>query len=234
MLLAHLVLKYPELYRVYAKLAIGARSYKMIDNSFVELDLVAMEITELLKAAEIVEADEIVLPELMDPARNLAKIRKIAQDLRGCQYQLQAVLHADSWGQAIDHIKRLCEIPNISVIGLPRPLASLAPFNKGRILLAKKIYMAGKKVHLLGSDLGFSELVGSHLGYIRSMDTSWFVSPLAVETWKAASTPSVLLSFPRPKDYVVNLEAPMSKMVTRFELEELMRYVDSAVTKWGG
>lgn len=175
--LAHLILKYPT---IYAKLKKNDFSYMILDNSFVENGLVSMSMEQLIKAAEIVGADEIILPDEMHPIVNIERanynLGSYSDSIKG--YKKMFVLHANSWKEAVDIIHSAVKTMDIDTVGLPRPIADLAPCGKGRVMLAKVIRdSTNKEVHLLGSQQGVNEFVGVDVSTIRSMDTSWFMNP---------------------------------------------------------
>ena len=59
MFLTHLVESSPE----YRKAAIEAPGYKILDNSLIELGG-AVDLKRILEAAEVIHADEIILPDV--------------------------------------------------------------------------------------------------------------------------------------------------------------------------
>lgn len=176
MYLAHLVLERPILYSESR----ARPSYKIVDNSFNELQY-AMNLDCLLEAVNIIRADEVILPDCIDSKQNIDLIKNSMRmiDCLGKYAKLKeikkmAVLHADTWEEAIKTIEELDVKDNgVSTIGMPKGICALAPFNKGRVLLSKLVRF--KSVHFLGS-IGLKEIIGSDVSNVRSMDSGWYLT----------------------------------------------------------
>ena len=151
MFLTHLVEKYPH----YAKLARDIDGYKILDNSLIELGG-AVDLKRVLKAAEIIGADEIILPDVFQngpatvDAVNLAL--STLNDLypeRRWPYKLMAVAQGKDENEWLNCYYSLLENPDIDVIGIPKVLAKIHP--KGRPYFVDEICeLKVKPHHLLG------------------------------------------------------------------------------------
>lgn len=190
MYLAHLVLKYGDT-EPYLRSRVDI-SYKIVDNSFNENNK-SSSLEDLERACSYMKANEVVLPDCLGAEKNIKLIQESILEIETEAYSLRhlnkmAVLHADTWSEALNFIDYFDRVGNsIHVIGIPKFTASLTPFGKGRVELAKLI--KHKQVHFLGSN-GFSELVGVDLRHIRSMDTGWFLKNLnmTLETERVNNT----------------------------------------------
>ncbi len=173
MYLAHLVLKYPEIYSKVSEYY----SYRILDNSFNELKG-AMSLEELDAAAKIVKPSEIVLPDCMDPYANLKLIEQSLDSIEDFEHlrglRKAAVVHANSYNEAWDVLRRLVSNRRVDTISMPRGISDLAPFSKGRVLLAHD-FRETKPFHFLGS-VGLHEITGCSLKSVRSMDSGWFLN----------------------------------------------------------
>jgi hypothetical protein len=200
MYLAHLVNKYPEQYSGKAV----QNNFKIMDNSLCENDLKSLSLEELLHAAEFIKADEIVLPDSIDPEESLY-LTAAASCKVGNKYRQMAVVHGETMEDCVSFFRFLTKLADVTTIGLPRPIAHLAPGQTGRIQLAHFIRENYSKynIHFLGSEFGMHELVGRRVSHIRSMDTAWFLKQSAME---------LSIMERRPKGLVVDLEEERYKL----------------------
>lgn len=175
MFLTHLILK-DKAYRDMAK---NHKGYKILDNSLIELDG-AMSMKDVLAAADLIEADEVVLPDVFVDGEATIKstteaLEKYKEELKN--YKTMAVVH----GETVDEWLRTFHIfsarPDIDVLGIPKVMQEqFTEYGQpGRPrLLSKVIDLTDKDIHLLGLWSSFDELryYGDDLKRIRSMDTS--------------------------------------------------------------
>lgn len=175
MFLTHLV----ENYSMYADNAARVPGYKILDNSLIECDG-AMSMETVLHAAEMIHADEIILPdvfqqgpETLQAVRDaLAYLGKLYLD-RNWPYKLMAVAQGRDEKEWYECYKTLLGMPEIDVIGIPKVLAKMHP--KGRPYFVNNLCnlgVADKEHHLLGLWYSLSELNEyDNLDRIRSCDT---------------------------------------------------------------
>jgi hypothetical protein len=225
--LAHLILKYPK---IYAKLSKNEFSYMILDNSFVENGLVSMTMEQLIEAAGIVGADEIIIPDTMNPIANIEQ----ANYNLGCyanaikQYKKMFVLHANSWREAVDIIHNNVRIMDVDTVGMPRPIADLAPCGKGRVLLSKIIREhTNKEVHLLGSQQGVREFIGMDLSCIRSMDTAWFVNPYFRNKLASGDEPHTIFREAAP-----DVDEETATLIPEYEFNFTKAAIEKFLRKW--
>lgn len=169
MFLTHMVLE-DEKYREFAKEYSG---YKILDNSLIELGG-AVSLEKVLEAAEMIAADEIILPDVFQDASATIKSVKESLDYlkeKGItKYKLMAVAQGSTVEDWSACFSVLCEMPEIDVIGIPKVLAKTHP--EGRPFFEQFWEGCEKEIHLLGLWYSFSEFMEyEHLDKIRSCDT---------------------------------------------------------------
>lgn len=173
MLLSHIILdneRYAEWVRINLK-----NSYKIVDNSIVELGK-AFNVENLLKAADKVEADEIILPdEFEDGEETIKKAKESINELKNKGYlgkfKLMVVCHAKSEKEFKRNFKKLEKIKEIDVIGIPKIICEWGDRNN-----FKNLYLnCNKEIHYLGCYDSFGELneIKNNKVYnkIRTIDT---------------------------------------------------------------
>lgn len=166
MALTHLVLKYPQ----YTKAMRDFKGYKVLDNSLIELGD-AMSMDNILEAAEIIEADEIILPDaFLNNKGTIERVEIALNDIckRNLPYNIMAVAQGKNLQEWADCFATLESIHEIDVIGIPKVLAKIFPAGRKTV---ESIWVASHKtIHLLG--LWYSLVELDYLGPdFRSMDT---------------------------------------------------------------
>ena len=172
MFLTHLVEKYP----FYAHLAKNVPGYKILDNSLIELGG-AVDLDRVLKAAEMICADEIILPDVFQKgpetleavADALKKMRELHPN--GWPYKLMAVAQGRTVEEWYECYVSLMKNPDVDVIGIPKVLAKKHP--QGRPYFVNNMcFLQQKPHHLLGLWYSLTELDSyDNLNDIRSCDT---------------------------------------------------------------
>ena len=175
MFLTHLV----EKDEAYRNMAINYNGYKILDNSLIELDG-AMSMRDVLAAADLIGADEVVLPDVFRNGSETIKstfnaLGEYKEELKN--YKTMAVVHGETVDEWIRTFLIFSARPDIDVLGIPKVMhkqfASYGIPGRARIL-NKVISLTDKKIHLLGLWEDLNELVHyhHHLTKIRSVDTS--------------------------------------------------------------
>lgn len=175
MFLTHLV----EEDEAYRNMAVNHKGYKILDNSLIELDG-ALSMQDVLNAAELIKADEVVLPDVfMDGEATIKSTTEALEEYKEelKQYKTMAVVHGKTEDEWLRTFLYFSERPDVDVLGIPKVMHKQFTENwqPGRpSLLGKVIDLTDKDIHLLGLWNGFNELhyYGSDLEKIRSMDTS--------------------------------------------------------------
>lgn len=176
MLLTHLVEKYPS----YVDEALKhADTYIILDNSLIELGG-ALSMERLIKAAEKVLADEIILPDVFKDGEatyqsTLKSIEWLREHNLLGRFNLMAVCHGTTEEEFTKCFNRLNDLPEIDVIGIPKVMSSM-PWVKDRSRKSlKNVFMhSHKKIHFLGSWYNLAELLdlGTDVwNKVRSVDT---------------------------------------------------------------
>lgn len=172
MFLTHLVLE-DETYRETAKKSSG---YKILDNSLIELGGSA-SLEKVLKAAELIDADEIILPDVFrnGPATlTLAKNYLEEYEKELSEYKVMAVTQGRTIEEWETSYRSLESFPGVDVLGIPKVLEVDMKEYEGRPGLVNK-YMGDctKEIHLLGLWYNIRELKEyKRPNSIRSVDTS--------------------------------------------------------------
>lgn len=174
MFLTHLV----EKYKMYAKVAQDVSGYKILDNSVIELGN-AVSIERIVKAAEKIQADEIILPDVFMNCTSTIESTKRAIDSlyelyprKKWSFKLMAVAQGATISEWYKCYKTLLDMPEVDVIGIPKVLATMHP--EGRPYFVNKYCdLNTKPHHLLGLWYSFTEFRRyNNLEKIRSCDTS--------------------------------------------------------------
>lgn len=167
MFLTHLVLSN----KTYAEWAKNYKGYKILDNSLIENHGRAIDITDVLKAAEIIHADEIILPDVFSDGQETLK--KVDQALKRCKdvpYKLMAVVHGKDYNEWIETFRCLDNYEEIDTLGIPKVCTKLSP--KGRADFENIWLDSSKEIHLLGLWYSFAELKDlKNPERVRSVDT---------------------------------------------------------------
>jgi len=199
MFLAHLIEKYPE-YKEFAK---NSGGYKILDNSLIELGE-AVELDRVVKAAEEISADEIILPDsFLNKNETLKKVIESLEWLHayekagGKKFKKMAVVHGENERDWFKCFQLINTIDYIDVIGIPKVTHKL--HSKGRPYFVNKILdKTNKEIHLLGIWCDFTEL--EYIRYpkrIRSVDSS--LVPLYIKNKRD-------LEYIRPDEEIIDLE----------------------------
>ena len=173
MFLTHMVEKYPA----YAEAARNAPGYKILDNSLIELGG-AVSLERVVKAAEIIGADEIILPDVFvsGPA-TIAAVQLAIKELnrmypnRSWPFKLQAVAQGCDEEEWYECYMGLVKNPDVDVIGIPKVLAKMHPGGRPHFV-NELCNLWVKPHHLLGMGYSMSELREyKYPEQIRSCDT---------------------------------------------------------------
>lgn len=147
----------------------------IMDNGAAEGKLMEPDI--LFRAAELVHATEIVLPdELGNGIKTLSMAEDFFDKYNEPQYKYMAVLHAKSFVGGMKQVALWAVLPGVTTIGLPRSLLDIE--KSLRINLARTIcekWQDRFKVHLLGTNVKWCKEIYYAAKYtpeIRSCDTS--------------------------------------------------------------
>lgn len=173
MFLTHMVEKYPA----YTEAARNALGYKILDNSLIELGG-AVDLERVVKAAKIISADEIILPDVFqDGPATIKAVQSAIDELnkiypnRSWPFKLQAVAQGKDEKEWYECYMELIKNPDVDVIGIPKVLAKMHPGGRPHFV-NNMCDLLTKPHHLLGMWYSMSELCDyDRLEQIRSCDT---------------------------------------------------------------
>lgn len=173
--LAHIILKYPEVF----KKAKEGNSYKIVDCSACELGS-GVDMKEVIKAAKIVGASEIVLPDIVRSNESLktsldALNRLSSKDKQ--KFSIAIVVQGRLLSDAKIFLHQLAkreEVKFINTIMIPKWFTT---FERVWLTSIVNELFPDKQIHWLGlgNDIGYCITRARRCG-IRSLDTGYFVS----------------------------------------------------------
>lgn len=213
MYLTHLVEKYSEKFQEHAK---RSKAYKILDNSLIELGS-AVDFQRVLDAAEVIGADEVILPDVF---RNCVLTLQAVDKALGFKIPSHLKLMAVCQGEDINNFDHcfyvLNAIPEIDVIGIPKVCAKMHP--GGRPSFEQLWFNSSKEIHLLGLWYSFMEYTQYlYPDRIRSTDTC----QAAFLTKHRLDIMSI-----RPDGFTVDLENDnISHLEFRERMEELRAWI---------
>lgn len=211
MYLTHKVLEKPEVFSFLAKdKANGIGSFKILDNSACELGE-GLDFSLVLKAAEIIGADEIVLPDIPRSGKSLTKtlqyLIELDEDVKK-QYSIAAVVQGETPDQVLSCIEQILSLKSIDTIMLPKWYCSMESTNGlGRHQLTEEIIVLAHamdrtiNIHWLGLDTGARELITPLRHVVRSVDTG-YLAALATPQWS-----ELHVTAERPRELKIDLQA---------------------------
>lgn len=167
MFLTHLVLKNKE----YAEYAKNYQGFKILDNSLIENAGKSLNIYDVLEAAEIIGAHEIILPDkYMDGPGTIESTFNALDICKNYPYDLMAVVHGKDVNEWVETFNILDNEPRITTLGIPKVCSKMSP--SGRPFFEQFWQNSTKKIHLLGLWYSYTELLEyENINKIRSMDT---------------------------------------------------------------
>lgn len=171
MMLTHLAKYYPKRENF---LPASRQCYRILDNSLIELGG-AVDMEQLIAAAEMCDADEIILPDVFKDAA--ATLRSVVQAIEWLddhqlkhKYRLMAVCQGDTPAEFERCFRTLESFPTIHCIGIPKVAETIHP--NGRPGFEYLWQGSPKTIHLLGCWSNLTELLEyENPARIRSVDT---------------------------------------------------------------
>lgn len=211
MYLTHKILEHPANFAFLAEdKQKGIKSFKILDNSACELGE-GLDFRLVLEAAEIIDADEIVLPDIPRSGKSLSRTLQYLIDLdKGicAKYRIAAVCQGETFDQVVSCAEQILSIGAIKTIMLPKWYCSMNSSNGlGRHKLTEEIIgrisCSGRQdveIHWLGLDTGIRELITPLNRMVRSVDTGYFAA-LATSQWSHLPATAE-----RPRELKIDLE----------------------------
>ena len=167
--LAHQILAKPKQFEFLAN-DIKGKHYKILDNSAYELGK-GIELNNLLKAADIINADEIVLPDIYKSNDSFEYSLKYLIEIPvGFKRKIAFVAQASNIIDLTYSIDKIKQLKRVDTIMLPKWSWAW------RMDLMRLLLNTDKAVHWLGMGDCITETVGSYTKTIRSIDTGYFTA----------------------------------------------------------
>ena len=211
MYLTHKVLEHPDQFAFLADdKANGVKSFKILDNSACELGE-GMDFDKVLQAAEIIGADEIVLPDIPRSGKSLSKtlqyLVKLDQSVTK-KYRIAAVCQGETYEQVLTCAEQILSLSTVKTIMIPKWYCAMESANGlGRHRITKEIINLVRvlnrndiQIHWLGLDIGIRELITPLKQLVRSVDSGYYAA-LATEQWSILDVTSE-----RPRELKIDLE----------------------------
>lgn len=168
------------------------KGYKILDNGAFELGK-SISLSKLVKLANRINADELVLPDVFQDSEKTIKATYDALDYLEGKYpdrpfKLMAVPQGKTFEEWYECFKQFMADPRIDVIAVNRDSSRF--FGKRYSVLKEiaddiKIDKAGKEIHLLGMGDNLSEIeyVNVEFPWVRSVDSSfmWILAKISAE-----------------------------------------------------
>lgn len=204
--LTHKILEAPEKFKF-----LGNEkdcSYKILDNSACELGE-GMDFSKVLEAADIIGANEVVLPDIRQSSYSLSKTLETLSniDISNISYRLAAVVQGTTVNEVLQCAQQILVLKSVSTIMIPKWYTTLESTNGlGRINLTHAIGRMMKDlgvikdIHWLGLGTGIRELISPASDIVRSVDTGYFAA-MSTPQWKHLNVASE-----RPKELKIDLE----------------------------
>ena len=175
LVLTHLVLR-DNYYTQFYQRRKRKGDYLILDNSLIELGE-AMSISDVLRAAELVQPDEIVLPDkFKDGPATLELIKQTLKELpKDLPYKLMAVPQGKDLHEWLECYNEILNLERIQVIGIPKVTQTYTIGRAGltTLLSQKNIIDHGRDYHLLGVwENPFEIALQARHYWIRGVDTS--------------------------------------------------------------
>lgn len=165
--------KYAEFYK-------NENGYKILDNGTYEGSLYTIE--KVIEAAELVGANEIVLPDVAyDGAETSILTRKAIEYLKSKEligkYKLMAVPQGDNekeWWMCYDELSSIMEVDVLGLSKLSCPKAFNDTISNARLKITRKLAKKRprQEIHLLGGSFQILNEISLQPAFVRSIDTS--------------------------------------------------------------
>ena len=206
--LAHKILEEPERFAFLAKdKENNINSFKIVDNSACELGK-GLPMADVIKAAEIIDAHEIVLPDLIRNNTSLAyTLENMLEVPQTCRFRLAAAIQGETYEELLQCAQQMLFLRRVATIMIPKWYCSMNSSNGlGRhqlttdIINLMKKYNIYKSIHWLGCDTGLREVISPLAQYVRSVDSGYW-SALSTEKWKNLS-----VTAERPRELKIDLQ----------------------------
>lgn len=208
MYLCHKILEDPERFAFLANDdANNIECYKILDNSACELGE-GLQLSDVLKAAKVIKASEVVLPDIPRSGKSLCKTLRYLDELpQDVPYSIAAVVQGDTEEEVLACAEQILMLRRVNTIMIPKWYCGMNSSNGlGRHRITSKIIQmmfevkTPKRIHWLGLDTGLRELVTPLAQVVRSVDTG-YLAALSTPQWSHLN-----VFDDRPRELKINLQ----------------------------
>lgn len=222
MYLTHQILANPDIFSFLANDRNNdVKSFKILDNSACELGD-GLDIKDVLKAAKIIDADEIVLPDTPRSGSSLSKTIKYLQQIpQDCKLSIAAVVQGSTIEEVLYCAQQILLLKRVNTIMIPKWYCNMNSSNGlGRQAITNRIISfmndmnITKQIHWLGLGTGMRELITPYNKIIRSVDTG-YLAAISTPQWLQLS-----LFDDRPRELKIDLNF---MPVNTFRWEQLVQ-----------
>lgn len=166
--LAHQILANPKQFEFLSQEK--GCAYKILDNSAYELGK-GLELNKLLEAADIIDANEIVLPDIFKSDDSLSySLQYLIEIPTDFKRKVAVVAQGSNFDNLVANLLKIKQFKRIDTIMLPK-------WSSGhRMELMNVLIDTDKKIHWLGMGDNLAETIGPYTDKIRSIDTGYFTA----------------------------------------------------------
>lgn len=166
--LAHQILANPKQFEFLSQEK--GCSYKILDNSAYELGK-GLDLEQLLKAADIIDANEIVLPDIFKSNDSFEYSLKYLIEIPvGFKRKIAFVAQGSNIIDLKYNLTRIKQLKRVNTIMLPKWSWAW------RMDLMNTLTDTDKEMHWLGMGSGITEIIGPCTHKIRTIDTGYFTA----------------------------------------------------------
>ena len=166
--LAHQILANPKQFEFLSQEK--GCSYKILDNSAYELGK-GLDLEQLLKAADIIDANEIVLPDIFKSNDSFEySLKYLIEIPANFKRKIAFVAQGSNIIDLKYNLTRIKQLKRVNTIMLPKWSWAW------RMDLMNTLVTTEKEIHWLGMGDSITEVIGTHTCNIRTIDTGYFVA----------------------------------------------------------
>lgn len=166
--LAHQILANPKQFEFLAQEK--GCSYKILDNSAYELGK-GLELNKLLQAADIIDANEVVLPDVFKSNDSFEySLKYLIEIPANFKRKIAFVAQGSNIIDLKYGLTRIKQLKRVDTIMLPKWSWAW------RMDLMNVLTDTDKEIHWLGMGNNITEVIGTHTHKIRTIDTGYFTA----------------------------------------------------------
>lgn len=166
--LAHQILANPKQFEFLSQEK--GCSYKILDNSAYELGK-GLDLEQLLKAADIIDANEIVLPDIFKSNDSFEySLKYLIEISTSFKRKIAFVAQGSNIIDLKYNLTRIKQLKRVDTIMLPKWSWAW------RMDLMNTLLYTDKEIHWLGMGDSLTETIGPYTDRIRTIDTGYFTA----------------------------------------------------------